>query len=96
MFIGLQVGSGLVALLAGSFLGLIDFPAGLPVEQMPQAKVDALAWFVTGLILVSGAAMAWLVGRFDVSPEKQARIRAELAHMRAGGVQIRVNEAPAP
>ena len=96
MFIGLQVGSGLVALLAGSFLGLIDFPVGLPVDQMPQDKVNALAWFVTGLILVSGAAMAWLVGRFDVSPEKQARIRASLAQMRAGGAQAQVSDAPAP
>lgn len=84
MFIGLQVGSGLVALLAGSFLGIIDFPAGLPVDQMPQDKVRALAWFVTGLILVAGAAMAWLVGRFDISAEKQAGIRAELARLRAG------------
>lgn len=94
MFIGLQVGSGLVALLAGSFLGIIDFPAGLPVDQVPQDKVRALAWFVAGLILVSGAAMAWLVGRFDVSPEKQARIRAELARMRSG--QAATSDAPAP
>lgn len=83
MFIGLQVGSGLVALFAGSFLGIIDFPAGLPVDQMPQDKVRALAWFVIGLIVMAGLAMAWLVGRFDVSPEKQARIRTDLARRRA-------------
>jgi Na+/melibiose symporter-like transporter len=97
MFIGLQVGSGLVALFAGSFLGIIDFPAGLPVDQMPQDKVRALAWFVTGLILVAGMAMAWLVGRFDVSAEKQTRIRAELARMRVVETQpISANPAPAP
>ncbi|MFB0874829.1 MULTISPECIES: MFS transporter [unclassified Sphingobium] len=97
MFIGLQVGSGLVALSAGSFLGIIDFPAGLPVDQMPQDKVRALAWFVTGLILVAGMAMAWLVGRFDVSAEKQARIRADLARMRArDGQPAGANSAPAP
>lgn len=95
MFIGLQVGSGLVALFAGSFLGIIDFPAGLPVDQMPQDKVRALAWFVTGLILVAGLAMAWLVGRFDVSVEKQARIRAQLARLRAGSGQS-ASEKPAP
>ena len=78
MFVGLQVGSGLVALLAGSFLGIIDFPAGLPVEDMPQEKVRALAWFVTGLIVVAGSLVAWVVGGFDVSPEKQAAIRAKL------------------
>ena len=83
MFIGLQIGSGLVALLAGSFLGLIDFPAGLPVDQVPADKVEALAWFVTGLIVVAGGLMAWLVGRFDISAEKQAAIRAKLAELRA-------------
>ncbi|WP_261936874.1 MFS transporter [Sphingomonas bisphenolicum] len=64
MFIGLQVGSGVVALLAGSFLGLIDFPAQLPVDQMPAAKVAALAWFILSLIVIAGGAMAWLVGTF--------------------------------
>lgn len=96
MFIGLQVGSGLVALFAGSFLSIIDFPAGLPVGEMPQDKVRALAWFVTALILVAGLAMAWLVGRFDVSAEKQARIREVLAKMRARDDQAVVNPAPAP
>jgi glycoside/pentoside/hexuronide:cation symporter, GPH family len=83
MFIGLQVGSGLVALLAGSFLGFIDFPVGLAVEDMPQEKVRALAWFVTGLIVAGGGAMAWLVGGFKVSAEKQAAIRTKLAELRA-------------
>lgn len=83
MFMGLQIGSGLVALLAGSFLGIIDFPAGLPVDQVPTGKVAALAWFVTGLIVVAGGAMAWLVGRFDVSAAKQAEIRRVLAERRA-------------
>mgnify|MGYP002402991102 CR=1 FL=1 len=82
MFIGLQVGSGLVALLAGSFLGIIDFPAGVPVDLVPQAKVDALAWFVIALIVGAGGAMAWLVGRFDVSVDKQAAIRERLLALR--------------
>lgn len=89
MFLGLQVGSGLVALLAGTFLGIIDFPVGLPVEQVPQEKVRALAWFVTFLIVAAGAAMAWLVGRFDVSPEKQAAIRARLSEMRSEGAPVK-------
>ena len=82
MFIGLQVGSGLVALMAGSFLGIIDFPAGVPVEEVSASKVDALAWFVVALIVIAGGAMAWLVGRFDVSSEKQAAIRAKLDEIR--------------
>lgn len=77
MFIGLQLGSGAVALIGGSFLGLIDFPAGLPLDQMPVEKVRALAWFVVGLIVVAGGAMAWLVGTFRVDREKVERIRAQ-------------------
>jgi Na+/melibiose symporter-like transporter len=70
MFIGLQLGSGAVALLAGSFLGIIDFPVGLPVDQMPVEKVHALAWFVLALIVFAGGAMAWLVGTFKLSPPR--------------------------
>jgi len=70
MFIGLQLGSGAVALLAGSFLGLIAFPVGLPVEQMPQDKVEALALFVLALIVVAGGAMAWLVSTFRMDEHK--------------------------
>lgn len=77
MFIGLQLGSGAVALIGGSFLGLIDFPAGLPLDQMPVEKVRALAWFVVGLIGVAGGTMAWLVGTFRIDREKVDRIRAQ-------------------
>ncbi len=77
MFIGLQLGSGAVALLAGSFLGLIAFPAGLPVEAMPADKVRALAWFVLALIALAGGAMAWLVGTFRIDQAKVARVRAD-------------------
>jgi len=75
MFIGLQLGSGAVALLAGSFLGVIDFPVGLPVEAMPQGKVDALAWFVLALVLVAGGAMAWLVSTFRINRDKVDALR---------------------
>lgn len=76
MFIGLQLGSGAVALLAGSFLGIIGFPAHLPVDQMPQDKVDALAWFILFLIVVAGGAMAWLVGTFRIDAAALAKVRA--------------------
>lgn len=75
MFIGLQVGSGAVALIGGSFLGLIDFPAGLPLDRMPVEKVRQLAWFVVGLIVVAGGAMAWLVGTFRIDRDKVEAIR---------------------
>jgi Na+/melibiose symporter-like transporter len=75
MFMGLQLGSGAVALLAGSFLGIIDFPVGLPVGSMPADKVAALAWFVLILIVAAGGAMAWLVGTFRVDSSKLAAVR---------------------
>lgn len=75
MFIGLQLGSGAVALLAGTFLGLIDFPVGVPVAQMPLEKVHALAWFVFALIALAGGAMAWLVGTFRIDASKLAAVR---------------------
>ena len=77
MFIGLQLGSGAVALLAGSFLGVIDFPVGLPVEAMPQDKVDALAWFVLALVTLAGGAMAWLVSTFRIDRRKVDALRGE-------------------
>jgi Na+/melibiose symporter-like transporter len=77
MFMGLQLGSGAVALLAGSFLGLIAFPAGLPVEQMPPEKVRALALFVLALIVLAGGTMAWLVSTLKTDQVKVAAVRAK-------------------
>ncbi|MDE2434962.1 MAG: MFS transporter [Sphingomonadales bacterium] len=79
MFIGLQLGSGAVALIGGSFLGLIGFPAGLPLDQMPTDKVRALALFVLALIVLAGGAMAWLVGTFRIDTNKVAAIRSRHA-----------------
>ena len=79
MFIGLQLGSGAVALLAGSFLGVIDFPVGLPVEAMPREKVDALAWFVLALVTLAGGAMAWLVGTLRIDRAKVDALRTSAA-----------------
>lgn len=76
MFIGLQLGSGAVALLAGSFLGLIDFPTNVSVSAMPQDKVIALACFILTLIVVAGGLMAWLVGTFRIDSQKVAAVRA--------------------
>lgn len=76
MFIGLQLGSGAVALLAGSFLGVIHFPVGLSVEATPPEKVYALAWFVLALVVLAGGAMAWLVSTFRIDAAKVAAIRS--------------------
>lgn len=79
MFTGLQLGSAIVGLLAGSFLGVIAFPAGLPVEEMPKDKIDALAYFALVLILIAGALVAYIVSRFQVSNKKQREINARLS-----------------
>jgi glycoside/pentoside/hexuronide:cation symporter, GPH family len=58
--------------------GLIAFPAGLPVEQMPIDKVNALAWFVLTLTLLAGSVMAWLVGTFRIDETKIAEVRGRV------------------
>lgn len=94
MFIGLQVGSGLVALMAGSFLGIIDFPAGMPADAIPEDKVRALAWFVFGLIIAGGLITAWMVKGFDASKEKQSRIRKTLDELRSQSSTAKSPPAP--
>jgi len=93
MFTGLQLGSAIVGLLAGSFLGIIAFPAGLPVEEMPKDKIDALAYFALVLIVLAGALVAYIVSQFQVSNEKQREINARLSASQ-GNDSIKV--APAP
>lgn len=78
MFTGLQLGSAVVGLLAGSFLGIISFPVGLPVDEMPADKIDALAYFALVLIVLAGALVAFTVSRFQVSAQKQAEINQRL------------------
>jgi glycoside/pentoside/hexuronide:cation symporter, GPH family len=82
-FIGIQAGSAITGLLAGLFLEMIAFPAGLPAEQMPSDKVAALAWFMAGLILVSGVIVTWAARGFRVSRQRQEQINAKLLELRS-------------
>lgn len=78
MFIGIQAGSGVVGLLTGFFLDLIQFPVGQPVELVPEYKVTSLALFVAGITAVAGPLLLWIVSGFRVSKEKQAAVNARL------------------
>lgn len=78
MFIGIQAGSGVVGLLTGFFLDLIQFPVGQPVELVPEYKVISLALFVAGITAVAGPLLLWIVSGFRVSEEKQAAVNARL------------------
>ena len=84
VFLGLQAASAVAGVLAGTFLDLIEFPRGLPVEQMPVAKVDALAMFVCAIIVIGAALLVVVIRGFDVSAAKQRRINEQLAALRAG------------
>lgn len=95
MFTGLQLGSAIVGLMAGSFLGIIDFPVGLPVDEMPKDKVDALAWFALAIIATAGVLVAFAASQFDVSSQKQAAINATLQPRNAADQEAK-SATPAP
>jgi Na+/melibiose symporter-like transporter len=70
--------------LAGTFLDLIEFPRGIPVEQMPVDKVSALALFVCAIIVTGAALLVIVIRGFDVSTAKQRLINEQLAALRSG------------
>lgn len=84
VFLGLQAASAVAGVLAGIFLDLIEFPRGIPVEQMPVDKVDALALFVCAVIVTGAALLVVVIRGFDVSAAKQRRINERLVELRAG------------
>ena len=59
-------------MLAGVFLDVLDLPRGVPLAQMPQDKIAALAWFVCAIIVAGGSLLSVVIRRFDVSKERQA------------------------
>jgi hypothetical protein len=84
VFLGQQAAGAVAGVLAGVFLDVIDLPRGVPVEQMPQDKVAALAGFVCAIIMAGGSLLAVVIRRFDVSKEKQARLNARLEALKTG------------
>jgi GPH family glycoside/pentoside/hexuronide:cation symporter len=84
VFLGLQAASAVAGVLAGTFLDVIEFPRGIPVEQMPVDKVNALATFVCAIIVTGAALLVVVIRGFDVSAAKQRAINEQLAALRAG------------
>lgn len=84
VFLGLQAASAVAGVLAGGFLDLIEFPRGLPIDQMPAEKVDALATFVCAIIVAGAALLVLVIRGFDISSPKQRRITEQLARLRMG------------
>ena len=84
VFLGLQAASAVAGVLAGTFLDLIAFPRGLPIEQMPMDKVNALAMFVCAIIVAGASILALTIRGFDVSAAKQRAINERLVELRAG------------
>ncbi|MBL8549009.1 MAG: MFS transporter [Hyphomonadaceae bacterium] len=83
MFIGLRAGSALTGLVAGLFLNLIHFPVGLPIDQVPDDKVRALALFVTAIIVIAGVGLLFIVRGLQVSREEQREVLSKLEARRA-------------
>ncbi len=84
VFLGLQAASAVAGVLAGVFLDLLDLPRGVPLEQMPQGKIAALAAFVCVIIVAGGSLLAVVIRRFDVSRERQALLTARLEALKTG------------
>jgi GPH family glycoside/pentoside/hexuronide:cation symporter len=85
VFLGLQAASAVAGVLAGVFLDILDLPRGVPLEQMPQDKISALAMFVCAIIVAGGSLLAAVIRRFDVSKERQALLTRRLEALKTGG-----------
>jgi Na+/melibiose symporter-like transporter len=78
-----KASAGIGTWIAGVALAVIDFPRQAAVADVPAATVTRLALvYGPGLLLLAVVAIA-LVGRYRLSRERHAEIRAALA-ARAG------------
>ena len=88
VFLGLQAASAVAGVLAGVFLDILDLPRGVPLEQMPQDKIAALAAFVCAIIVAGGSLLAFVIRSFDVSKERQALLTARLEALKGGRAAV--------
>ncbi|HUD30777.1 MAG TPA: MFS transporter [Novosphingobium sp.] len=77
-FFTMFAASAVVNIAAGVFLDLIDFPIGLPVAQVSTLTSDKLAIFSCIVIAFAVSGVTYVVGRMDISAEKQRLINAQL------------------
>lgn len=76
--LAIKSAGGLMSLLTGVYLDLIDFPAGVPVAEVATATIAKLAWFVAAFCAIGAAGVAFVSRRFEVSLAKQREINARL------------------
>jgi Na+/melibiose symporter-like transporter len=76
--LAIKSAGGLMSLLTGVYLDLIDFPAGVPVAEVATATIAKLAWFVAAFCAIGAAGVVFVSRRFRVSLAKQREINARL------------------
>ncbi len=77
----IKVADAVMTFLTGIYLDIIAFPANAQVGEVPQEKVEALAYFSAGFCLLGAVLVLLVVSRFDISLSKQREINRKLRDM---------------
>ncbi len=86
-----KASSALINLAVGVLLDLIRFPVGAKVADVPQEDVAQLAIFTCVVVSAAAILLVWVIGRYDISAEKQRRVNERLSALRAGAPAQRVS-----
>ena len=78
-----KASSALINLAVGVLLDLIRFPVGAKVADVPQSQVEQLALFTCIVVSAAAVVLVWVVGRYDISADKQRRVNERLRELRA-------------
>jgi Na+/melibiose symporter-like transporter len=78
-----KASSALINLAVGVLLDLIRFPVGAKVADVPQSQVQQLAVFTCVVVAAAAVLLVWVIGRYDVSADKQRLINERLRELRA-------------
>ncbi len=77
----IKVADAVMTFLTGVYLDIIAFPANAQVGEVPQQKVEALAYFSAGFCLLGAVLVLLVVSRFDISLSKQREVNRRLQAM---------------
>lgn len=78
-----KVASGMMTLITGFFLDIIQFPVGAPIADVPIAKSEQLSMFILALCIISATLVTFMISRIDNSSRKQAEINRRLEALNA-------------
>ncbi len=67
-------------------LDLIHFPAGAKVADVPQEDVAQLAIFTCVVVSAAAMLLVWVIGRYDISADKQRRVNERSSALRGGAL----------